>query len=64
MKPKYKKIGRIRIKRNISYQQVADEMGLSLTGIYNIVNDISRTPWETTEYKIDHWLIKWEWILK
>ncbi len=64
MKPKYKKIGRIRIKRGIGYPQLANEMGLSLTSIYNIVTGTTKTPWETTEYKIDHWLVKWEHILK
>ncbi len=58
MKYKYRKIGMIRIKRNISYPQLAEEMGLSLTGIYNIVTGITKNPWETTEYKIDRWLSK------
>ncbi len=58
MKWKYKRIGKIRIKRNLGYPQLAKEMGTSLTCIYNIVQGITTTPWETTEYKIDQWLAR------
>lgn len=58
MKAKYKKVERIRIERGLRYKEIAKEMGLSTTGLFNVLSGLVNHPYATTEYKIDQWLAK------
>lgn len=54
---KYRIIENIRLRRDLTYQQLADEVDLNMVTLYNIIN--GRTdPHARSQYKIERWLNK------
>lgn len=55
LKSKYQIIERIRVQRDLTYRQLAEEIGLTLPTLYNIA--MGRTnPHARNQYKIEKWL--------
>ena len=55
LQPKYKILENIRLQRNLSYRELAQEIGLSIPTLFNIITGRT-TPFARNQYKIEQWL--------
>lgn len=57
LQSKYQIVEDIRVRNNLTYEQLAKEVGLNMITLYNII--MGRTkPHARNEYKINKWLDK------